>query len=72
MQVEHKVGCSVKAVSLCSGSNDDLSVGAAGDDRVAVGVGDIVGDFGGVGLAFGCGAGIDHFFGAHRHSGADG
>src|SRR5260370_20419868 len=52
LQIQHKVGGAMKAVSLRSRSNDDLSVCTTGNDHVAVGVENIVADFSRIGLPF--------------------
>src|SRR5260370_1325104 len=52
LQVQHEIGGAVKASSFRSRPDNDLSVRTMRNDHIAVGVENVVGDFGRIGLSF--------------------
>lgn len=71
-EVEAEIGGAGEFTAARGGEDDDLGVGAAGDDDCAGFVADRLRYRGGVGLAFHGFGGVDVFFGADGDLGADG
>src|SRR5215472_15725795 len=65
LQVQYKIGGAMEASSFRHRPDDDLSVRTVRNDHIPIGVENVVGDFGRIGLAFDGSGRVDRVFAAH-------